>query len=124
MAPSWANRLRTLLDATGWTQKQAALAFGRSWSSLARVLKGNKTVKLVELVVRLKELEEAHAGEIEALRAGVISYRRHRGRDGKLKRRVRYDFRARVGAQGERVSRPADLAALGAVGGSNEGEGI
>jgi hypothetical protein len=95
---------------------------------LARVLKGNKTVKMVELVVRLKELEEAHAGEIEALRAGVISYVRPRAvrRGGKLIRRkpVRYDFRARVRAQGERVSRPADLAAMGAVGGSDEGEGI
>jgi hypothetical protein len=79
---------------------------------------------MVELVVRLKELEEAYAGEIEALRAGVISYVRPRAvrRGGKLIRRkpVRYDFRARP----KPGARPADLAALGAVGGSDEGEGV
>ena len=115
----WSARLDEVLKATGWGCRRASSEFRRSWSALKRVLQEGKTKNMVGFIVRLKELEGENAGAIAAYRAGIISYVRVKGR----KQPLRFDFRARVRPAGERVSRPADLQALGAVGGSVPVEG-
>ena len=98
----WAARLDELLWACGWTLAAAAVKFSCHPATVARVLKGG--APKVAFILRLKELEAAYAGEIEALRSGAI----HKA--GK-RRTCRDDFR-----------RPENLSPLGA--GSAMGENI
>ena len=67
---TWAERTAELLLACGWTQAVAAEKFGISKTAISRILRGG-TPK-VKNIVRLKQLEAAYAGEIEALRSGAI----------------------------------------------------
>lgn len=66
----WSARLDELMWACGWSQDSAAEKFSVSHGVIARVLHGGQPK--VKFILRLKQLEAAYAGEIEALRAGSI----------------------------------------------------
>lgn len=123
---NWAERLTRLLNATGWTHAEAGKQFGRSWSSVALLLREDKKPRqLVEVLVRLKELEEENAETLEAWDEGIICHVWEPGR----KSPVRLDFLRRgkevPGSTGvhrdgltedaapARVHRPTDLQSLG-----------
>lgn len=69
---NWSKRLAELLLACGWTQKVAADKFGVCHPVIARVLRGLMPRSKVKFLLRMKQLEAAYAGDIEALRAGAI----------------------------------------------------
>lgn len=79
---TWDKRLDDLMWACGWTIEATAEKFGVSIPTIASMLKGKRPK--VQFIVRLKQLEAAYAGEIEALHQGLIiksGNKRHNCRD-------------------------------------------
>lgn len=96
-AGSWGARVDALIRACGWPQSEWRKHFGCSEQAVRRVRYGGRPK--VEFLRRLRNLEGAHAEELEALAEGLIVTRG----------RVRYCW-----IEPTQLTRPEDIRDLGA----------
>jgi transcriptional regulator with XRE-family HTH domain len=83
----WAKRVKDLIEAVGWNQAQREEKFGVSGAVFHRIFHGGRPA--VKFILRLCQLEQAYAQEIEDFKAGLI----RRVATGSYGRAQRIDWR-------------------------------
>lgn len=99
----WAERLTLLMGARGWSKTQLGRELGIGLAAVNGMLTGRRQKHLVNLILRLKGLEELYAEDL-------ARYQEHLAAG-----HTRRSFRVRAIPPGG-VRRPQDIETLGAVG--------
>lgn len=107
IAEPWGTRIVRLLNATGWPRPTWKQHLGLNYPAIFRVMKGGNPS--VELVRKLRELEEAYEEDLWFLEGGAIIYAGVPGFRGYW----RFDGRTQIPASlRSKNARPADLSTV------------